>query len=305
MTGFFAILDDISALMDDVAVMTKLATKKTAGVLGDDLAVGAEKASSFRASRELPVLWAITKGSFLNKIIILPFAFLLTAFAPRYIVPILLIGGVYLCFEGVEKIIHSIFHKKDEKVQQVEVSSEDELLRIEKSKIKSTIITDFILSLEIIMIALGTVKEEVLTKQIIVVSIVAIAATVGVYGLVALMVRMDDAGMRLVRMARGKSRLVKSTFVAVAKSLVWSLPKLIQLLAVVGTLAMLLVGGGMFVHNVHWIHDLFHSLPLVAAELIVGLIIGFIAFLLLAGFRTATHNLTVIIFVCLFIYIVN
>jgi predicted DNA repair protein MutK len=155
------------------------------------------------------------------------------------------------------------------------------------------------------MIALGTVKEEVLTKQIIVVSIVAIAATVGVYGLVALMVRMDDAGMRLVRMARGKSRLVKSSFVAVAKSLVWSLPKLIQLLAVVGTLAMLLVGGGMFVHNVHWIHDLFHSLPLVAAELIVGLIIGFIAFLLLAGFRTATHNLTVIIFVCLFIYIVN
>ena len=285
MTGFFAILDDISALMDDVAVMTKLATKKTAGVLGDDLAVGAEKASSFRASRELPVLWAITKGSFLNKLIILPFAFLLTAFAPQYIVPILLIGGVYLCFEGVEKIIHSIFHKKDLKVHQVVVRSEEDLLRIEKSKIKSTIITDFILSLEIIMIALGTVKEEMLTKQIIVVSIVAIAATVGVYGIVALMVRMDDAGMSLLRMARGKSKLVKSTFVAVAKSLVCSLPKLIQLLAVVGTLAMLLVGGGMFVHNVHQIHDLFHSLPLIAAELIVGLIIGFLAFLFLAGFK--------------------
>ncbi len=197
MTGFFAILDDISALMDDVAVMTKLATKKTAGVLGDDLAVGAEKASSFRASRELPVLWAITKGSFLNKLIILPFAFLLTAFAPQYIVPILLIGGVYLCYEGVEKIIHSIFHKKDEKVHQVEVSSEEDLLRIEKAKIKSTVITDFILSLEIIMIALGTVKEEILSKQIIVVSIIAVLATIGVYGLVALMVRMDDAGMSL------------------------------------------------------------------------------------------------------------
>lgn len=285
MTGFFAILDDISTLMDDVAVMTKLATKKTAGVLGDDLAVGAEKASSFRASRELPVLWAITKGSFLNKLIILPFAFLLTAFAPQYIVPILLIGGVYLCFEGVEKIIHSIFHKKDEKVHQVVVRNEEDLLRIEKSKIKSTIITDFILSLEIIMIALGTVKEEKLTQQIIVVSIVAIAATIGVYGIVALMVRMDDAGMSLLRMARGKSKLVKSSFVAVAKSLVWSLPKLIQLLAVVGTLAMLLVGGGMFVHNVHQIHDLFHSLPLIAAELIVGLIIGFLAFLFLAGFK--------------------
>jgi hypothetical protein len=285
MTGFFAILDDISALMDDVAVMTKLATKKTAGVLGDDLAVGAEKASSFRASRELPVLWAITKGSFLNKLIILPFAFLLTAFAPQYIVPILLIGGVYLCYEGVEKIIHSIFHKKDEKVHQVQVSSEEDLLRIEKAKIKSTVITDFILSLEIIMIALGTVKEEILSKQIIVVSIIAVLATIGVYGIVALMVRMDDAGMSLVRMARDKSKVVKSTFVAIAKSLVWSLPKLIQLLAVVGTLAMLLVGGGMFVHNVHQIHDLFHALPLVATELIVGLIIGFLAFLLVTGFK--------------------
>lgn len=135
------------------------------------------------------------------------------------------------------------------------------------------------------MIALGTVKEEILSKQIIVVSIIAVLATIGVYGIVALMVRMDDAGMSLVRMARDKSKVVKSTFVAIAKSLVWSLPKLIQLLAVVGTLAMLLVGGGMFVHNVHQIHDLFHALPLVATELIVGLIIGFLAFLLVTGFK--------------------
>lgn len=285
MTGFFAILDDISALMDDVATMTKLATKKTAGVLGDDLAVGAEKASSFRASRELPVLWAITKGSFLNKLIILPFAFLLTAFAPRFIVPILLIGGVYLCYEGAEKIIHSIFHRKHKETEPVEFKSEEDLLIVEKAKIKSTIITDFILSLEIIMIALGTVQGEPLLKQIVVVSLVAIVATIGVYGIVALMVRMDDTGYKLVRMARGKSKLVKSVFVSIAKSLVWALPKLIQLLAVVGTIAMLLVGGGMFVHNVPKIHDFFHTLPLVVAELIVGLVIGLLSVLLIEGFK--------------------
>jgi len=146
MTGFFAILDDIAALMDDVALMAKVATKKTAGVLGDDLAVGAEKASSFRASRELPVLWAITKGSFLNKLIILPFAFLLTAYAPQLIIPILLIGGVYLSYEGVEKIIKTFFHKHHDRPVIVEAQTEKDLLIAEKAKIKSTIITDFILS---------------------------------------------------------------------------------------------------------------------------------------------------------------
>ncbi len=261
MTGIFAILDDIAALMDDVALMAKFATKKTAGVLGDDLAVGAEKASSFRASRELPVLWAITKGSFLNKLIILPFAFLLTAYAPQLIVPILLIGGVYLSFEGVEKIVHTFFHKKHEEQKKIQIVTEEELLIIEKAKIKSTIITDFILSLEIIMIALGTVTDEPILEQILVVSIVAIVATIGVYGIVALMVRMDDMGMKFIQMARGKSQFVKSSFVIMGKSLVYSLPKLIKLLAVVGTIAMLLVGGGMFVHNIPEIHDFLHALP--------------------------------------------
>ena len=284
--GFFAILDDIAVLMDDVGVMTKLATKKTAGVLGDDLAVGAEKASSFRASRELPVLWKIVKGSFLNKLIILPFAFLLSAFAPQFIVPILLIGGVYLSYEGVEKIIHTLFHKKDHGHEEViKVASEEELLNIEKAKIKSTIITDFILSLEIIMIALGTVTGEPLLKQIIVVSIVAIVATIGVYGLVALMVRMDDTGYKLVKKARGKSKFIKSAYVVTAKTLVWSLPKLIQLLAIIGTAAMLLVGGGMFVHNIHEVHDFFHGLPSILAELIVGLVVGLLAFLMIEAFK--------------------
>lgn len=289
MTGFFAILDDIAALMDDVAVMAKFATKKTAGVLGDDLAVGAEKASSFRASRELPVLWKITKGSFLNKLIILPFAFLLSAYAPQLIVPILLIGGVYLSFEGVEKIIHTFFHKKHEHQQKLQVLSEEELLELEKGKIKNTIITDFILSLEIIMIALGTVTGNPLLEQILVVSIVAIIATIGVYGIVALMVRMDDTGMKLIHMARGKSQFVKSSFVIVGKALVYSLPKLIKLLAVIGTIAMLLVGGGMFVHNIQEVHDFLHALPVIVSELLVGLIVGFIAVLVFKGAKKVLY----------------
>lgn len=281
MTGFFAILDDIATLMDDVSVMAKVATKKTAGVLGDDLAVGAEKASSFRASRELPVLWVITKGSFLNKLIILPFAFLLTAFAPQFIVPILLLGGVYLSYEGVEKIIHTFFHKKENPTEVLETLLEEDLLLVEKSKIKATIITDFILSLEIIMIALGTVVGRPLIEQILVVSIIAILATIGVYGIVALMVRMDDAGYNLVKNAHGKSKFVKSSFVILGKSLVWALPKLIQLLAIVGTLAMLLVGGGMFVHNIPKVHDFFHVLPTIVSELILGLMVGLITFFII------------------------
>ena len=285
MTGIFAILDDIAALMDDVALMAKFATKKTAGVLGDDLAVGAEKASSFRASRELPVLWAITKGSFLNKLIILPFAFLLSAYAPQLIVPILLIGGVYLSFEGVEKIVHTFFHKKHKEQKEIQVVTEEELLIIEKAKIKSTIITDFILSLEIIMIALGTVTDEPIVEQILEVSIVAIIATIGVYGIVALMVRMDDMGMRFIQMARGKRQFVKSSLVIMGKGLVYSLPKLIKLLAVVGTIAMLLVGGGMFVHNIPEIHEFLHALPSILAELLMGLAVGFVALVFVEGFK--------------------
>lgn len=291
MTGFFAILDDIAALMDDVSVMAKVATKKTAGVLGDDLAVGAEKASSFRASRELPVLWAITKGSFINKLIILPFAFLLTAFAPQFIVPILLIGGVYLSFEGVEKIMHTFFHKKEEHIEVVLATTQEELLIQEKAKIKSTIITDFILSVEIIMIALGTVTGELLMTQIIVVSIIGIGATIGVYGIVALMVRMDDSGLKLIQHARGKSKFIKSAFVIIGKGLVWTLPKLIQLLAVVGTLAMLLVGGGMFVHNIPEVHDFFHALPSIVSELIVGVLVGLLAFLIMKVFKKVITKL--------------
>ena len=289
MSGFFALLDDIAALMDDVAMMTKVASKKTAGILGDDLAVGAEKASSFRASRELPVIWAITKGSFINKLIILPFVFLLSAFSPQLIVPILLIGGIYLSFEGVEKIIHTFFQNGHRAVDFSKIETEKALLIVEKSKIKSAIITDFILSLEIIMIALGTVTNYNLLIQVAVVSLVAIIATIGVYGMVALMVRIDDIGFRLIKISENKKGFVKTIFYKTGTGLVWVLPKLIQLIAIIGTLAMLLVGGGLFVHNIPSIHDFFHFLPNIISELIVGLTVGFIAYLLWKGLMIITQ----------------
>ena len=289
MSGFFALLDDIAALMDDVAMMTKVATKKTAGILGDDLAVGAEKASSFRASRELPVIWAITKGSFINKLIILPFVFLLSAFSPQFIVPILLIGGIYLSFEGVEKIIYTFFQKEHRAVDFNEIETEEALLILEKSKIKSAIITDFILSLEIIMIALGTVTNYSLLIQVAVVSLVSIIATIGVYGIVALMVRIDDIGFRLIKISENKKGLVKTIFYKTGTGLVWVLPKLIKLIAIIGTLAMLLVGGGLFVHNIPSIHDFFHFLPNIISELIVGLTVGFVASLLWKGLMIITQ----------------
>ena len=233
-SGFFALLDDIAALMDDVAVMSKVAAKKTAGILGDDLAVNAEKASGFVSSRELPVLWAITKGSFLNKLIILPIAFLLTAFIPWLINIILILGGLYLAYEGAEKIFEFFFpHEPVNKVELLEELSEEEILALEKTKIKSAIVTDFILSVEIIIIALGTVIEQDLWTQIMVVTVIAIIATVGVYGIVALIVRMDEAGYKMIQWSKGK----KNINFHIGTLLVRALPRVIQFLAIVGTLA--------------------------------------------------------------------
>jgi len=267
--GFFAVFDDIAALLDDAAAMSKIATKKTAGLLGDDLAVGAEKASGFSASRELPILWAITKGSFRNKLIVLPVAFLLSAFAPWTIIPILMLGGLYLAFEGAEKI-YEYFVPHETIKEQVESLSEEEILAYEAKKVKSAILTDFILSIEIIVITLGTVLEKPLPVQIIVVSFIAVLATIGVYGFVALLVRMDDVGLKMIEMADGKKKFLSK----VGEILVAALPKVIKLLTIVGTLAMLLVAGGIFVHNVHQIHDLLHFLPSLLTELVTGLVIG-------------------------------
>ena len=274
-SGFFALLDDIAVLMDDVAVTSKVAAEKTAGILGDDLAVVADQASGFKASRELPVLWAIAKGSFVNKLIILPIAFLLTAFMPQIIIPILILGGVYLAYEGVEKIYEYFFHKSDpQRGETLKAMSQEEILSEEQSKIKSAIITDFILSIEIVILALSTVATQTLPIQIVVVSLIAVLATIGVYGIVALIVRMDDFGYLLIK--KGK--------VSIGKMLVAALPKVIRALAVVGTIAMVLVAGGIFLHNIHELHNLFHSMPSIVAELLIGFWVGVIAVIVMKIF---------------------
>ncbi|AWA29967.1 DUF808 domain-containing protein [Flavobacterium magnum] len=268
--GFFAILDDIAALMDDIAVSSKIATQKTAGILGDDLAVNAEKATGFLASRELPVLWAITKGSFLNKLIILPIAFLLNYYFPIAITFALISGGIYLAYEGVEKIIEYFFHKKH--VAETTEAHISDAADDEKVKVRSAITTDFILSVEIVIIALGSVLEKDLTTQIATVTIVAVLATIGVYGLVALIVRMDDAGYHLMRKSNNSGFLCR-----LGKFLVWLLPMVIKMLAVVGTLALILVAGGIFMHNIGYFHHFLPGLPVTLTEFILGLAVGLAA----------------------------
>ena len=270
-SGFFAILDDIAAIMDDVAVMSKIAAKKTAGILGDDLAVNAEKASGFASSREIPVLWAITKGSLLNKAIILPIAFVLSAFLPIAITIALLLGGFYLAYEGAEKIYEFLFPHKHEDVAEAEQDiTEADILAMEKVKVKSAIVTDFILSVEIVIIAMSTVVGKPLTSQIMVVSAIALLATVGVYGIVALIVRMDEAGYYLIKKSNKEKSLKKS----IGMLLVNALPYVIKSLTVIGTVALVLVAGGIFTHNVDYFHNFLTNLPDIAREAIIGLAVG-------------------------------
>ncbi|REE24479.1 hypothetical protein DFQ09_104250 [Winogradskyella pacifica] len=281
-SGFFALLDDIAAIMDDVAAMTKITTKKTAGILGDDLAVNAEKASGFISSREIPVLWAITKGSMLNKIIILPLAFLLSAFVPWAVIMILLLGGLYLAYEGAEKIYEFIVpHPKEVTVNLKKDLSKDELLELETSKIKSAVVTDFILSVEIVIIALGSVVNETIVTQIIVVSIVALIATIGVYGIVALIVRMDDLGLKFISKSNGKSGFL----FGLGTFLVKALPIIIRSLSVIGTIALLLVAGGIFVHNIEFMHHVLEQIPSILRDFIVGLAAGAVCLLLVNGVK--------------------
>lgn len=281
-SGFFAILDDITVLLDDVASLSKIATKKTAGILGDDLAVNAEKASGFTSKREIPVLWAITKGSFLNKIIILPIAFLLSAFLPIAVTIILVLGGLYLAYEGAEKIYEFFVpHAPENTATELKEMTEAELLAYEKTKIKSAIITDFILSVEIVIIALGTVLNEPLSSQIAVVSVVALLATVGVYGIVALIVRMDEFGVRLINW-NDRDDSISDT---IGKFFVNALPWVIRSLAVIGTIALLLVSGGIFVHSIPFLHDVLPQVPSIIVEFFIGLIVGFIVVLIINGFK--------------------
>lgn len=278
-SGIFAILDDVALLLDDAAAMSKVAAKKTMGLLGDDLAVNAEKATGFHASRELPVIWAITKGSLINKLIILPLALLLSAYMPWLIIPILLLGGAYLSYEGAEKVYEWVVPHPVEHVAASEDIDASNLLEREKTKIKAAVRTDFILSIEIIVITLGTVVEQSFMIQILVVSLIALIATVGVYGVVAILVRMDDAGFYLID--KGYPQL--------GSKLVALLPHVIRVLGVIGTVAMLLVGGGLYVHNIELIHHFIAFLPSIVADLFVGLSLGGVLVLVHKSFASSAE----------------
>lgn len=256
--SLLSLLDDIATLLDDVAVLSKVAAKKTVGVIGDDLALNAEQVSGVKADRELPVVWAVAKGSFLNKFILVPSALLISAFAPLLIIILLVIGGLYLCFEGFEKVAHKLLHSKEEDhakhQQRLEAISDPQidLVKLEQEKIKGAIRTDFILSAEIIVIVLGSVQSATFGMQVAVVSTMALLITIGVYGLVAGIVKMDDAGYYLLHQSAndGISKFKR----LIGKSLLIIAPKLMKLLSVLGTIAMFLVGGGIVVHNFPWLH---------------------------------------------------
>ncbi|HHE0451294.1 TPA: DUF808 domain-containing protein [Vibrio parahaemolyticus] len=294
--SLLTLLDDIAAVLDDVALMSKMAAKKTAGVLGDDLALNAQQVSGVASEREIPVVWAVAKGSFKNKLILVPSALLISAIIPWLIMPLLLIGGLFLCFEGAEKVLEKLFphsHPHEEKEELVD--SGESLEDYEKRKVTGAIRTDFILSAEIIVIALGTVTGASLVTQILVVSLIAVIMTIGVYGLVAGIVKLDDLGFYLEIRSKGKGWMAK-----VGSALVAFAPKLMKLLTIVGTAAMFLVGGGIVVHNVPAIHHFVepiimnfsgHSVATAILPILLNGIIGFVAGLIVVAVWTVVEKL--------------
>jgi uncharacterized protein len=258
-TSLLALLDDIATILDDVAVMTKVAAKKTAGVLGDDLALNAQQVSGVKADRELPVVWAVAKGSAVNKLILVPAALAISYFIPWLITPLLMVGGAYLCFEGFEKIAHKFLHSKEEDTAHKEEilkaleNPEIDFVALEKDKIKGAIRTDFVLSAEIIVIALGTVATATFAKQASVVTAISVVMTIGVYGLVAGIVKLDDLGLYLLQKTGSAAR-------AVGHGIMWFAPKLMKTLSIVGTAAMFMVGGGILVHGFPWLHHAVEAL---------------------------------------------
>lgn len=290
-----ALLDDIATLLDDVAVLSKAAAQKTTGVLGDDLALNAQQVSGIRAERELPVVWAVAKGSLRNKAILVPAALAISAFVPWIVTPLLMLGGAYLCFEGVEKLAHKFLHKAEEEAehaQQVQALSDPavDLVAFEQDKIKGAIRTDFILSAEIIVITLGLVAGSSLTTQVLVLSGIAVLMTVGVYGLVGAIVKLDDLGLYLSRKAESWKQSLGGLLLVTA-------PRLMKTLAVVGTAAMFMVGGGILVHGMppvhHAIAHLAQSVPgapvlpwLVATlgDVLVGIACGAAVLAVVEGF---------------------
>lgn len=293
-TSLLALLDDIATVLDDVAILTKIAAKKTASVLGDDLALNAEQVRGVRADRELPVVWAVAKGSAVNKLILVPLALTISALAPWAILPLLMLGGLYLCYEGVEKLAHAFTHSRDaEAAHHAELTAAladptVDLATLERDKIKGAIRTDFVLSAEIIVITLGSVEQASFLTQILVLTGIAIVMTIGVYGLVAAIVRLDDLGLALSRHAG--SDWPASAQRTLGRILLHAAPVLMKVLAVAGTVAMFLVGGGIISHALPSVHHLSEQLaaallplallgPLLSAVtlLLVDALIGVIA----------------------------
>jgi len=276
-------LDDIATLLDDISVMGKLAAKKTAGVLGDDLSLNAQQVTGVRANRELPVVWGVAKGSLINKVILVPLALLISAFIPWAITPLLMLGGAFLCFEGVEKVVHTLQarkHKEDPQVRQqrLEALANQDPMAFERDKVKGAVRTDFILSAEIVAITLGIVAEAPLLNQILILSGIALLVTVGVYGLVGVIVKLDDMGYWLAEKSSALAQWTGKALLAIA-------PRLMKVLSIVGTLAMFLVGGGIVVHGLTPLHHAIENLAQgqngviasllpTAANLVLGFIIG-------------------------------
>lgn len=282
-SSLLTLLDDIATLLDDISVMGKLAAKKTAGVLGDDLSLNAQQVTGVRANRELPVVWSVARGSLLNKVILVPLALLISAFIPWAITPLLMLGGAFLCFEGVEKVLHTFEARKhkespEARQQRLEALAAQDPQQFEKDKIKGAVRTDFILSAEIVAITLGIVADAPLLNQVLILSGIAVLVTVGVYGLVGIIVKLDDMGYWLVEK---KGVLAQG----LGKGLLFTAPWLMKLLSVVGTLAMFLVGGGIVVHGIAPLHHaighfvesqpaLLQALVPMVANLVLGFVIG-------------------------------
>lgn len=276
--SLLALLDDVVSVLDDVAVLAKVATKKTGGVIGDDLALNAEQVQGVKPEEELEVIGKVMKGSFVNKAILVPIALLLTFFLPQILVPFLMIGGAFLCFEGVEKVIEKLFHKPAHPV----------LVLSKAEKIKGAIRTDFILSAEIIVISLGSMVHASFTAQVISLSLIAVLMTVFIYGVVALIIKLDDIGLYLIK---------KEKFVGLGHVLVKSMPWIMRGLGIVGTLAMFLVGGGIIIHGLESLGLNLHSLPLLVnnsitvALVVGGLLVGLVSgFQKLKGRKNENHN---------------
>jgi predicted DNA repair protein MutK len=305
-SSLLLLLDDIATILDDVSVMTKVAAKKTAGVLGDDLALNAEQVSGVRAARELPVVWAVAKGSVRNKLILVPAALAISAFLPWAVTPLLMVGGLFLCYEGFEKVAHKLLHgKEQDEAHHVAhraalTQSRESLLAVEKDKIQGAIRTDFILSAEIIVIALGTVAGRALSVQVGVLCGIGALMTVGVYGLVAGIVKLDDLGLHL-------SRTASAPAVATGRAILAAAPWLMKFLSVAGTAAMFLVGGGILVHGFHAVDDwvrhaaidaaaipgvgaVLGALARMLANAVIGIVAGGIVVLAVSLFRRLRRN---------------